>query len=55
MLNRVRLYFIYRKIKKRGWPKFKNFREYLKRRNWCLNYTPEDYKKYIECDYETPN
>ena len=53
MLNEIKLYFLYRRIKWRGWPKFKNFKEYKARRKWCLA-KPEDFKKGIEYNYETP-
>ena len=36
MIKLLKLYFIYLRIKKRGWPKFKSFREYRKRRKWLL-------------------
>lgn len=52
MIEKIKLYFIYRKIKKRGWPKFKNFNDYLKCREWHLNYNPKDYKSEVEYDYE---
>lgn len=53
MIHRIKLYLLYRRIKRRGWAKNKNFKEWRVRREWCLNYTPEEHKKYIEYDYET--
>lgn len=44
----LKLYFTYLRIKKRGWPKFKNFREYRKRRKWLL--AKPKFK--LNCTYE---
>ena len=52
----LKLYLTYLRIKRRGWPKFKNFREYRKRRKWLLtkpDFSKTDWKH--EYTYETPN
>jgi len=49
----MKLFFLYLRIKLRGWPKFKSFKEYKKRRKWLLS-KPENFKSDIEYDFEPP-
>ncbi len=49
MLNNIKLYLLYRRIKRRGWAKNKSFREWKIRREWVFNITSEERKALREC------